>query len=222
MFFRFNSYSFKPTYENKNLSKFNYLKNKYQDVILKYINNKEKLNKDEQLLFFFAIEEISVYITNGIFFQITKEYDKKTDLDKKMYSLFTRINYYHENTFADTLAEDIYILSTNSIYEALGINGNNKFQKVNKNSCFISYTKNRLYYKVLNFLEKKCQVLNNIDVDSDNIDVIEKQEDMIDELIKIKKLDQVLDEKLIKEIKEALLIRSIPKHIIPYIEFLSK
>lgn len=217
MFFRKKKYSFNPSYETKTISKLEQLTIEYEPVFLKYIR-KEKLTKTEELLLSKGIKEVSLYIKTGILYQLFEDYNTKSALSKKIETLFNVLKYqylYSLSDFNDFINEEILNLSEDVVYEALGL-GNKCFIKNGEKSNFILFCKNKLLYKLLLFLEtrihfEKTFIFEEKECEIEKVDYIEK-------LIKLSKLDKMINTETISRIKECLLNNKIDEDLIEYIE----
>lgn len=216
MFFKYPKYKYTPSFEYKTNSKLVVLKNKYQNLFLSFIENKEIDN----VILYEGIKEISNYITEGIFYQLQEDYQSKSSLSKKIEVL---INKTLENYSIDELRKEILMLAEESVYESIGLgNSNNVFKQTTPNSNLILFTKNKLFFKVINYLSNKTNIENHLLFNVEERDTVEQieREDYIDDLLDRSRLSKALDKTVINRIKECLLNESIESDIESYIEFL--
>lgn len=224
MLFKFKQYKYKPSFEIKTTSKIKSLKDKYEDIFLRYINDKNSLNKEEIEKLYSGIKEISLYIKTGMFYQLLEYYSSKTALSRKIEVLFYKAKqqYNGKEEFQDFIEEEILILAEDAIYEGLGLSEGIKFNKTEENSNMILFFKNKLFYKLLNFLENRVSNFQNLSfflLNEDEEDLLEK-EDFINKLIKDSNLEAAINPDIILRLKEALMFNNIDEDLIPYVEFL--
>ena len=224
MWFKFKKYNYTPSFEFKTTSRIKHLKNTYEELILKYINNKNDLSKEEENTLFIGIQEIATYIKNGILYQLLEDYQSKSSLSKKVEVLFYKAKQQYNgiDEFQRFIEDELFTLAEDAIFESIGLCDGNKYTKTESNSNMILFFKNKLFYKFLNFLEDRVVNFQNISsflLNDESENILEKEE-LINDLIKSSKLFEVVDNKLILRIKESLINNKIDEDLIPYIEFL--
>lgn len=226
MFFKFKKYNYIPSYEKKTSSKIEYLNQTYEFLFLKYIKDKKSLNNEEKEKLYEGINNISLYIIRGLFYQILENYNSKTPIEKKLEALYNvaKKQYNDNRLFESYLEEELKIMAEDTIYESIGMIEGKIFKKEKENSNFISYLKKQLFYKFLNFLEKRINNFKNCVLDLERLelsclDKLEKEE-FISDLIEDSNLSNCLNKDILEKIKESLINESFEKDIIPYIEFL--
>ncbi len=218
MFFNKKRYSFKPSYEAKTVSKLEELTNEYEKIFIKYIS-KKKLNTTEEISLSKGIKEVSFYIKTGILYQFLEDYNSKTSLSKKVETLFYKLKHQFEypSVFKDFIDEEILILAEDVVFESLGMDGGDSFfVKTGKSSNFILFCKNKLFYKLLNFLETRVSFEKTFLFEDSECEI--EKEEYIDKLIVLSKLDKMLNEALVFRIKECLMNNKIDEDLIEYIE----
>jgi hypothetical protein len=226
MFFKFRKYNYIPSYEIKTSSKIEYLNKTYEYLFLKYIKDKDSLNNEEKEILYEGIKAISFYIIKGLFYQILENYNSKTPIEKKLEALYNvaKQQYNDNRNFEEYLEEELIIMAEDTIYESIGMIEGKLFKKETEKSNFISYLKKQLFFKFLNFLEKKINNFKNCVLDLEMLelsclDKMEKEE-FISDLIEDSNLSNCLSKDILEQIKENLINEHFEKEIIPYIEFL--
>lgn len=219
MFFRLKKYSFKPSYDAKNISKIKLLNNNYEELFIKYIK-KEKITINEEIELCNGIKEISSYVKSAIYFQIVESFNSKLPIEKKAFILFEKLKLQYEDKFNEFIDEEFTLLSEDSVYEAIGmIDSKNTFKKQEK-SNIISFIKNIMFYKVINFLENKVNSFKGLEINFSFIIEDNEEEEYIDNLLIESNLKKSLNEDVYNRLKEGLLKRDLDKDLIPYVNFL--
>lgn len=219
MFFKLKKYSFKPSYDAKNISKIKLLNNNYEELFMKYIK-KEKFSIEEEKALYEGIKEISLYVKSAIYFQIVESFNSKLPIEKKAFILFEKLKNQYEERFKEFIDEEFIILAEDSVYEAIGmVDSKNVFKKQEK-SNIISFIKNVMFYKVINFLENKVNSFKNLEINFDLISEDDFEEEFIDNLLIESNLKKSLNEDLYNRLKEGLLKRDLDKDLFPYVNFL--
>lgn len=219
MFFKLKKYSFKPSYDAKHISKIKKLNDTYEELFIRYIK-KEKFSKEEEKELFNGIQEVSIYVKSALYFQIVESFNSKLPIEKKAGILFEKLKNQYEENFSEFIEEEFSILSEDSVYEAIGmIDSKNIFNKKEK-ANIISFIKNIMFYKVINFLENKVNSFKVLQINFDFISEDHDEEEYIDNLLLESNLKKSLNEDLYNRLKEGLLKRDLDKDLIPYVNFL--
>ena len=222
MFFALKKYSFKPSYDGKNISKIKYLNKTYEEIFLKYIENNNNISFEEKKHLSNGIQEISLYIKSSIFFQIIENFNSKTPIEKKANFLFLKLKEQYPDNFNYFIEEEFLILSEDTVFETLGmLPSTHKYIKSVESSNIISFMKNILFYKILNFLENKVNSFQVLKLEEEfKISDKEDEEEFIDHLLINSNLKKSLNEDLYFRLKEGILTRNLDKDLIPYVKFL--
>ena len=159
--FKKQSYSYTPAYEIKTKNKLNSLTIKYQNIFLRYIAKENFSTTDNELLLE-AIKEVSIYIYQGVLYQIHTKFDSKTSAEKKLETLFSMLSEHCSKVnidFKSYIQEEFTMLAEDSIYEAIGFkNSTKQFTMTSETSNFIKYTKAIMFFKVISFLENRLRL----------------------------------------------------------------
>lgn len=198
-------YSYIPSYRFKTGSKYKQLTDEYQNLFKEI--KEEKIDIKNNKNFFIGVKHISDYIYQGFFYNVKQNYDSKTNLDKIITSMYSRLKSFYgtEESFNEKYSKQIYDIAENSIFYSLGI------EKYKKRKSFIWTKKNGYYenfikhtsekvFKTLIFLFLKTEI-SNLEIELENTITENNEELSAIELIKLSDLSEFIPE----EIKEKII-----------------
>jgi len=119
-----NIYQYTPSYIFKTGSKYRQLTEEFQDIFVEYMNNNSIIsNESKKNKIFSGIKNLTIYITNGFFYSVKKDYDTKSNQEKIISAIYDRISkiYGGEEVFKSRYYQNIYDLAESSIFYSLGM-----------------------------------------------------------------------------------------------------
>lgn len=215
--FKFKSYNFIPSYDYKNKSMLQSLTEIYQPLFIKYIN--KEIFKDEEITLMNGIHAVTSYIIVGLEYRIKEDFQSKTSVEKKAQSLLNILKYYSNNEFRFLSKEDVRSLAEDTVYEALGMITGKQFKQISNSSNFILYCKDLLFYKFLNYLEKRVGEYGTYDDQEFSLSYSDKLY-TVEKLIDAHFI-QAFGENIANRVRECLLHEKIDDDLLPYVEFLA-
>jgi hypothetical protein len=175
-----NKYTYIPSYTFKTGSKYKQLTEEYNELLKDIKEGKITPKKNEK--FFIGMKHISDYIYNGFFYNVSQNYDSKSNFEKVITSMYLRLKKFYGINFENKFHKQIFDLAEISIFYSLGIekykNKKSFTWEKNKNGFyenFIKHTSDKVFRVLIyDFFKKEISCLN---IDTNNLLLIENKEE---------------------------------------------
>lgn len=227
MFFKYKKYEYIPGSSSKQ-SKLEILTEKYETVFLKILN-KEELSCEDAEIYLKGFDDIKSYVVTSLVMNMQKkDYDGKSPIEKKLYTLYKQYMYLYSDyqDFLFRIREELDEICATSIYSAIGLGGK-AFNKSEENSNLILFINNSFFFNVLNFLDKKVNSLKYSKEEAkEELGNIDKNEEAmlkeleVETLLKEKNIKESIGEDMYVQIKEALISEEVPSHLEEVIKYI--